>query len=314
MRVALIANPQSGRKRGLKAAGVALETMRQGGWEPELRLSEAPGDAQRQARLAAEAGFDAVFVCGGDGSLSEAANGLAGTGTPLGVIPCGTGNDFARTVGISIDPARAAREALHGAPGPVDLLRVNDGALWALNVMGIGLDARVAARVNRRVRWVGGMAAYLMALAAELVDYRLTPVRVCVDGQEWEGRVLLLAVANAASYGAGIRISPLSRIDDGRLEVVAVGYVPRISVLPNLLRVVKGSHLSLPAILHWSGDRVSIETPQPTPLLADGDLKGETPFTAQVAPGTLQFWLPPGFQASAHEAPIQKPPEEGAQR
>ncbi len=188
MRVALIANPRSGRRRGLKAAEIALRILRQGGWAPELRLSEAPGDAARQAHLAAEAGCEAVFVCGGDGSLSEAANGLAGTNIPLGVIPAGTGNDFARTAGISIDPRRAARQVLAGTPRPIDLLDVNHGALWSINVMGIGLDARVAARTNRRVRWVSGMPAYLMALAAELVDYRLTPVRIRVGGRSAPAR------------------------------------------------------------------------------------------------------------------------------
>ncbi|NSW56766.1 MAG: diacylglycerol kinase family lipid kinase [Armatimonadetes bacterium] len=310
MRVALIANPRSGRRRGLKAAEIALRILRQGGWAPELRLSEAPGDAARQAHLAAEAGCEAVFVCGGDGSLSEAANGLAGTNIPLGVIPAGTGNDFARTAGISIDPRRAARQVLAGTPRPIDLLDVNHGALWSINVMGIGLDARVAARTNRRVRWVSGMPAYLMALAAELVDYRLTPVRIRVDGQEWEGEVLLLAVANAISYGAGIPISPRSRIDDGRLEVVAVGHVPRITVVPNLLRVMGGKHLSHPSVKHWSGIEVSVETPEPTPLLSDGDLKGETPFSARVAHGVLRFWLPEGFQASCTQAPDRQSSEE----
>ena len=309
MRVALIANPQSGLKRGLKAADVALRVLRQGGWAPELRLSEAPGDAARQARLAAEAGCEAVFVCGGDGSLSEAANGLAGTGVPLGVIPAGTGNDFARTAGISIDPEQAAKQALNGSPRPVDLLDVNHGALWSINVMGIGLDARVAARTNRRVRWVGGMPAYLMALAAELMNYRLTPVRIRVDGRDWEGQVLLLAVANAISYGAGIPISPLSHIDDGRLEVVAVGHVPRITMVPALLQVMRGQHLSHPSILHWTGTEVSVDTPEPTPLLSDGDLKGETPFSARVARGILRFWLPEGFRASRTEAPEGQSPE-----
>lgn len=292
MRIALIANPKSGRNQGVIAAAQAQEVFRRAGWEVATKLTERPGDAERLARDAAQDGHDAVFACGGDGSLSEVVRGLLDTGVPAGVVPAGTGNDFARAIGLSRNPCEAAAQLVRGEPTRIDLLDVNGGAFWAVNIVGLGFDARVCERINRRPRLLGGVSAYLVAVAQELVSYRATEVRLRVDEEQWEGRALLIAIANATSYGAGMKISPASRIDDGLLDVVVVEHMSRGEFLRALPRVFKGSHLTHPAVGVWQGKEVEVQTPEPCPVMADGDVQCETPLHVRIAEGRAEVWMP----------------------
>ncbi len=292
MRVTLIANPTAGRSRSLRAATTARQALLAGGWETQIALTAAPGDAVRLARDAARGGCDAVFACGGDGTLSEVMTGLLDTGVPAGLIPAGTGNDFARTARVSLDPAGAARQALRGRPGPVDMLEINGGALWAINVLGVGFDVRVCQRINRRSRWLGGAPAYLIAVAQELWDLRPTALKLRVDGQEWQGEALLAALCNAQSYGAGMRIAPQADLHDGLMDVVAVTAVGRLQFLQAFPRVFRGTHLTHPAVRLWRGRQVELETAEPVAVNVDGDLRAQTPLQVSVSPGRGRLWLP----------------------
>jgi len=273
-------------------ADLAEEKLRAAGWEVTRRLTEGPGDAERLARQAAREGFDIVLACGGDGTLSQVLAGLLDTGIPAGMVPAGTGNDFARTIRLSRTPADAARQLLRGHATDIDLLNVNDGQLWSVNVLGLGFDAAVAERMNRRVRLAGGLLAYLIAVTQELMTYRPTDVRLTVDGEQWEGRALLLAVANARSYGAGMKIAPLAEIDDGLLDVVLVEHMGRVEFLRSFPRVLRGTHTDHPAVHVWQGEEVMIETGEPSPVLVDGDVRCETPLRVRVSHGRARFWMP----------------------
>lgn len=292
MRTLVIANPRSGRSRGLGAAEKAARVMSGGGWDVTVRATGSPGDGARLAQEAARQGYDAVFACGGDGTLSQVVAGLLDTGIPAGLIPAGTGNDFARTVGLSRDPAEAARQALGGHAQAVDLLEANGGAAWSLNVMGVGFDAAVAARMNRRLRLTGGAFAYITAVVQELTFHCATEVMLAVDGEVWQGLALLVAIANAQSYGGGMRIAPLASIDDALLDVVLVEAIGRLEFARSFPRVFRGAHLTHPAVRTWQGREVSLTTPQPCPVLIDGDLAGETPLTVRVSPRRALLWLP----------------------
>jgi len=292
MRIALITNPIAGRSSGLGAAATAEGEFRRAGWEVVRQVTEAPGDAVRLACQAVEQGFDAVFACGGDGTLSQVLTGLLDTGIPGGIIPAGTGNDFARTIGLSGDPATAARQLIGGHAGHVDLLEINDGVLCAVNVVGVGFDAAVAARINRRSRLTGGLLAYLTGVAQELWRYRPIELRLDVDGECWEGRALLLAVANARSYGAGMKIAPDAAIDDGLLDVVLVQHMGRIRFVRSFPRVLRGTHVDLPTVRTWQAREVAIHTPEPSPMLVDGDVQCETPVRIRVSEARAKLWMP----------------------
>ena len=293
MRVALIINPVAGRNRGIAAALNAEAEFRKAGWDVTVVLTERPGDAVRLARSSADQGYDAVLACGGDGTLSQVLAGLLDTGIPAGIIPAGTGNDFARTIGLSRKPAAAAAQLIRGRVADVDLMQVNDGALWSINITGAGFDARVTVRMNRGPRRINGLPAYLAAVMREFIEYRPTQMRLRVDRERWEGAALLVAVANARSYGAGMIVAPMAQIDDGLLDVVLIEHVGRIDFLRTFPRVFRGTHVSHPAVRIWKGKEVSIETPAgPCPVLVDGDVQCETPIQVRVSEGRAKLLLP----------------------
>lgn len=293
MRVALIANPVSGRREGLRCAERALEVFTSAGWTVDLQPTFAPGHATELAREAAASGVDLVVIAGGDGTLSQAATGLSGTGVPLGALPGGTGNDFARALGLPLDARQAAHALLEGRPVEVDLLQLDGGPRRALNLLGTGFDARVCDRINRRSRRLGGSAAYFVALAQELWQYSATHMRITVDDECWEGDALLVAVANGVSYGAGMKIAPNARVDDGLLDVVLVQYIPRLEFIRTFPKVLKGTHITHPAIRCWRGVHAELHTQRPGPVIVDGDLTAETPLQVDIAPDRCLVWAPP---------------------
>lgn len=291
MRVSLIANPKAGRGRALRAAQTAAALLREAGWEVTLAPTAGPGDATNLAR-AAEA-HDLVVACGGDGTLSEVISGALPGDVPVGLIPSGTGNDFARAVGLSHDPAEAARQLLAGAPRRVDLMVLDAPAARAVNIIGIGFDAAVATRMNRQSRAGGGCIPYLSAVMAELVHLRPVKLRLRVDEETWEGEALLVAIANAQSYGGGMRVAPDARIDDGLLDIVIVEPLGRLDFLRTLPKVFKGTHLQHPAVSCRRGREIVVESDEPVPALVDGDVRAQTPLQVTVAPGAVKLWLPP---------------------
>jgi len=292
MHILLLTNPVAGHRSRRATPEALAAAFIAGGWQVTSRATTGPGSARTLARNAAEEGFDAVFAGAGDGTLSDVVQGLLGTGVPAGIVPMGTGNDFARTIGLSLDPMGAIAEHLAGAPAPVDLLEVDDGREWAINVMGVGFDANVARRVNVRSRVTGGLLAYLSCVCAELVSYRPVGVELTIDGAGWSGDALLVAIANARSYGAGMMIAPHAEVDDGLLDLVVVEHMSRSNFLVNFPRVMRGTHLSHPAVHTWRGREVRVETDEPSPVLIDGDLKGETPVQVRIAPGRAILWMP----------------------
>ncbi len=176
--------------------------------------------------------------------------------------------------------------------------RAGDAERLAREATGGGFDARVAARTNRRRRLTGGLLGYLTAVAAELVHHRPTQVRITVDDGDWEGPALLVAAANGRSYGAGMMIAPDARVDDGLMDVVLVRHMGRARFARCFPRVMRGTHLVLPEVTAWQARELTVETLEPSPLLIDGDVQGETPTTIRVAPGRALMWMP-GAERSA---------------
>lgn len=290
MKVGLIANPQAGRRTGLSIAESVARLLQQGGWDVDLQPTATPGHGEELAREAAGAGCDLVVGVGGDGTLSELLNGLLGTGVPCGLVPCGTGNDFARFVGINENVAEAAEQLLNGQAVAVDLGRLSNPHRHFINTVGVGFDAAVAERINRRKRISRGLMAYLPAVVAEVAGNSFLPARVEVDGRSFEDEWLLIAVANGNAYGAGFRIAPKAACDDGLLDVILVQRMGRLEVLRSLRLVLRGEHEGHPKVKMLRARKVKIETDQPAPALVDGDVTAQTPLEIEVAPGAGLLW------------------------
>ncbi|MDF6061520.1 diacylglycerol kinase [Streptomyces sp. NPDC049952] len=292
--ITLFVNPTAGSGRGARAAQPAASALRDAGFSVRTVLGEDADDALRRAREAVAGGTGALITVGGDGMMSLALQAVAGTATPLGAVAVGTGNDFARALGLPIrDPAAAGRlaaEALKaGTVRSIDLGRV--GERWFGSVLASGFDSRVNDRGNR-MRWIGGRFKYDLAILAELAAFRPVPYRLRLDdGPVTEVEATLIAVGNGTTYGGGMRICADAVMDDGLLDVTVVGDCSRTTLLKVFPKVYRGTHLGHPAVTVHRVSSISLEAAGVT-AYADGEPLGPLPLDATCVPGAVRVLAP----------------------
>ncbi|MBC9715489.1 diacylglycerol kinase [Streptomyces sp. TRM66268-LWL] len=288
--ITLFVNPTAGRGRGAHAAQPAARAFRDAGFSVRTVVGEDAEDALRRAREAVRGGTGALVAVGGDGMINLALQAIAGTDTPLGIVAVGTGNDFARTLGLPIrDPeasGRLAARALKGATSrAVDLGRIGDRLFGT--VLACGFDSRVNDRGNR-MRLPGGRFKYDLAMLAELAAFKPFPFRIRLDdGPVQEVDATLIAVGNGSSYGGGMRICPGAAVDDGLFDVTVVGDCSRATLLRVFPRVYKGTHVDHPKVTVHRTAKITVEAAGITGY-ADGEPLGPLPLTAECVPGAVR--------------------------
>ncbi len=295
----VIVNPAAGRGKVGRLSGAILKAARDKG--AKAFLTEGPGHASALAQ-AAPPGARVVAV-GGDGTVHEVLRGLAGTDKTLGVVPIGSGNDFARMLGLRGLPWPLALEhALFAPEEAVDLGWVNGEPFGAS--LGLGFDALVAKKALSAPPFLRGMPRYLYALFAVLKDLRLPEGRVLLDGEEvYAGPLLLLAAMNGPAYGGGIPIAPMADPQDGRLSVILAGRFSRLGVVLILPRLLLGRHLGHKEVRAFSGRVLEAHFTAPVPAHADGELLGEAEgYRAEIHPLALKVV---GRRAAAKEPKAQ---------
>ncbi|MBS1583318.1 MAG: diacylglycerol kinase family lipid kinase [Bacteroidetes bacterium] len=218
MKATLILNPKSGKRRAMTVRDTARSLAQELGIDLTEHVIAAAGDGTRMARAAVEAGHARVISVGGDGTLNAVAAGLVGTPVPLGIVAMGSGNGYARSLGLPMKPEAALRTALTGGPRPMDVCYLNDRLF--LGTAGIGFDARVAHEFDRGAG--RGMWNYARIILKEILGAK--PMRVVVKaGHETrEEHVLMMVFCNTREFGNGAVISPGSAPDDGTAELQLV--------------------------------------------------------------------------------------------
>ncbi|WP_345450408.1 diacylglycerol kinase family protein [Deinococcus aluminii] len=277
---AVVLNPTAGRGLARREWPRLEAELRARGLPFDL-ISE-PSGAGALARVQALPPEVAVLAVGGDGTVGALLPALVGTGRPLGIVPLGSGNDFAGMLGLRAGDFASALDRLTFAPRQVDALRATilagDGAGTShllLNGLGMGFDAQVTALMLRAPARLSGFGRYAWAALAALRDLTLTPVTVEVDGRvRYAGPSCLVAVMNGTRYGGGFRISPASDARDGLLNALASGPVTRAQLLALMGRVLPGRHLGHPRVHHAAGHAATVTWARPTYLHLDGDLAG----------------------------------------
>jgi YegS/Rv2252/BmrU family lipid kinase len=222
MKAAIIINPFSGKRHAPAVRRLAERMAGNLGVTLSVKTIEGPGHGSELAREAVRDGADRVLCAGGDGSLNAVAAGLLGTNVPLGIVPMGSGNGYARSLRLPQRPEKALRLALTGAPRPMDVGYLN--CRHFLGTAGIGFDARVAERFDRiKGR---GMLGYLRIILQEIARVRTFHARITTGSQSTAADLLMLVFCNTPEFGNGARISPLSRPDDGTAELLLVSKPP----------------------------------------------------------------------------------------
>lgn len=294
MNIAVVVNPaaRSGVQR--HAATRAAQRLRELGHTVTLLSGGSAEESSTLIRTAVELGTDALVVAGGDGTINLALQHLAGTGIPLGIVPAGTGNDFAAHLGIpGLEPAAAAEVIAAGRTRTIDLARVTEvdgGARLYATVLASGFDSYVNDRANR-MWWPRGEMRYNIAILVEFLVLRSSSYAIEVDERRVEGPFVMASVGNTRTYGGGIPICPDADETDGLLDVTIVRPAGRLRLLSLLPTVYKGTHTTRPEVETFRGRSVRLDARGIT-AYADGDPIGSLPLTVDVLPATLSVLVP----------------------
>jgi diacylglycerol kinase (ATP) len=305
----LVVNPRAGAGRAEKLIPDLRHSLEEGGAKFELEQTRAQGDATRIIRDALRGGMAGIAVVGGDGTLNEAVNGFFDEdGTPiapkawLGPLPCGTGGDFRRTLGISNRVEAMVTRMLWSKPRPIDIgwLRCHgvDGEPKQrafINISSFGISGLVVDLVNEAPKWLGARPSFIFGLVRGLRRYENQHVMLAIgDAEPRESDVLAIVVANGRFFGGGMMIAPDAVIDDGVFEVVSLEFRVADRTVREIVDIVaslySGEHVSKPGVSVTRAKRVSAEPAVPGARVfidLDGESPGVLPASWEIRPGAL---------------------------
>lgn len=289
--IAFLNNPSAGRGRKGEEQRAAVARLRDRGLVVrELQgrdVAESLALARSCVAEAQQGGLEGLVVCGGDGIVHLALQAVAGTQVPLGLIPCGTGNDVARYFDLPRkDPVAAADRIVAGRTREVDLARGNGG--WFLTVLAAGFDAVVSERANQ-MRWPRGQMRYNLATVAELRTFRPLRYVLELDERTLELDAMLVAIGNGPSFGGGLRITEGALLDDGLLDVVVIRPIGKLELVRTYPKLFKGTHVHHPAYERHLVRKVTVASPGIV-AYADGERYAPLPLTVECVPRALRMW------------------------
>jgi len=264
----LIVNPTAGHGRAAKLLAQIENQLA----DMELVQTEYSGHATLLAQRAAQSGkYEAVLAMGGDGTVAEAAMGLLDSGTPLGILPAGTGNDAARGYGIPDRLEEALRLVQSGVARPVDSIRIGNESF--LNIISVGFDAQVVKNVKRYKRL--GSMSYAVSVYQTVMQYRSMPMKLTLDEETLQGEYYLAAVGCGSHYGGNMKVLPHADPTDGWLDICLIDPVARLTTMRLLPKFIKGEHGQLDFVHFKRARHVIIEAAENAPAFeynADGDM------------------------------------------
>ena len=292
-RLGLIINPTSGKGNGLLHGNKALDALRAAGAN-FVDLSAKTYDlAFASGRSAIDEGrIDALVVAGGDGMVHLGVNLCAGTDVTLGIIPCGTGNDAARTLGLPVFDGEAAAKVVLGEKSDrfdLGLGKSDERTFHFFGSLSAGFDAVVASRANKW-KWPKGPSRYVLAMLRELATFKPLHYSAVVDGVERQIEAMLCAVANSRSFGGGMLIAPEASVQDGELDLFIVHPLSRPAFLKMFPKVYTGEHITHPAVEIVRTRIVTLDAGN-IPTYADGEYVGKRPLQIEIAPNAVKMFV-----------------------
>lgn len=292
--IVVVANPSSGGGKGRRLLPGASAALRALGREYREVITEDAAHPERAAREAADEGADVVVAIGGDGHVGACANGVLGSETALAIVPAGAGNDFARAIGLDHKRPLSNLTLLDRSPSRrVDAVRA-EGPGWSRSYVcigGTGFDSEANDVANRITR-VRGTARYVLAVLKTLARFQPEDFVIRMDGDEYRLRAMMIAVANAPSYGGGMKVCPDASVDDGLADVCVVGAMSKLRFLATFPKVFTGRHVTHPAVTMLRGAKVEIDASRKFAVYGDGEPFGPLPATFTTVPGALKVVAP----------------------
>jgi YegS/Rv2252/BmrU family lipid kinase len=287
-RYVLLVNPSSGSGRAAKLLPQVEGELRGRNAVFRTVLTRSLGHGIEEALAAAEGG-EVPVVMSGDGLIGAIGGALADSTAPLGIIPGGRGNDFARVMDIPIGISEAVSVLLAGNEREIDVGEVNGRRFLCIASTGFDSDANRRANETRVVR---GNLVYAYAAFRTLATWRPADFTVTIDGEPHEHRGYSVAVANSKAFGGGMLIAPDAVLDDGLFDVVLTGEESKLSFVRNLPKVFKGTHVELDVITVWRGAEVEISASRPFEIYADGEHIADLPAKLRLLRRALRIIAP----------------------
>ncbi|MDB4936905.1 MAG: dagK [Labilithrix sp.] len=294
VKVRIIANPVSGGDHASEVLVGLNERLRPALHDVDIVLTIAEGDATRAAAQAARDGYDHVYVAGGDGTLNEVINGVASIPGALsrvtfGLLPLGTGNDFAHALGVPEDLAGAIDVLAAGRVAEVDLGRLDDRCF--VNVSAGGFVAEVSDAVDPKLKSLAGKLAYVIGGAGALLDHEPVELEIAIDdGAPRAVRTSLFAICNSRLVGGGRLIAPYALIDDGILDVCIVHAMKTLELVGLLTEVARAVHIEDPRVEYFRARSVALRAARPFKVNTDGEVLETTSCRYDVLPRAARFF------------------------
>ena len=290
-RYCLIANRTSGSGSAGAYIDRAREALEKRGVDFEIRETQYPGHATELGKAAVEEGFDVIVAVGGDGTLRETAMSVVHTDRVLGLLPCGTGNDYARPLGIPTELEPALDILLSGQNKVVDAGMANDQIFF--NIAGFGFDVDVLDYTEDfKPKCKKGETAYRLGLLKALFGLKLRKTTLTFPDETMEKNVLMAAAGIGTHFGGGMNVLPESDMSDGLLDVCIAHDVTRLKLLKLFPRFNKGKHIGMPVITYKKTTEVTVVCDPVSRIEVDGERMDGTPVTFRVLPGALTVRAP----------------------
>ncbi|MDE7405901.1 MAG: diacylglycerol kinase family lipid kinase [Clostridiales bacterium] len=276
----IIANKCSGKGNGEKCLNAVTKYLDEHSVPYSVHLTERTGHGKQLAEELSANGSEVIVALGGDGTFHEVLNGIDFEKSRLGFIPAGRGNDFANgTAAVHLDPIKAIEDIVRGEPKDLDYIQVGDKR--CINVGGTGLDVEVLLKTAKSKNKL----TYIASLFRCLLHFKPYQVQAEVNGETKDYKCIMLGVCNGTQFGGGIKLSPVSKADDGKMDVIIMTKpkVPTIFVMP---KFVKGKHMKMKCTHHFVCDSIKVTTTAPIEL--DGEIYYDLDFDARIVKGGLK--------------------------
>ncbi len=291
MKAIIIHNLHAGHYGRGEQIALAASRLNAAGWEAEIASPENGAEFEQILRKATADGLDVAVVAGGDGSLNIAIQVLAGGPTALGVIPTGTGNVWAKEVGIPLDVRGATDVLLRGWTAVTDLGVAN--GRYFLSIAGVGFDASITRTIKTASKRKLGMTAYVIAAVVEALKLRGEDATLIVDGHATRERILMVAASNTRLYGGVLRMAPEAFLDDGLLDISVFRGRGLRATARHAIKTLLGIHRGDPDVEVFQTSHLRVESRLDLPVQLDGDYFGSTPLEIRVVPSALRVIVPP---------------------
>ena len=268
MKTLIIMNPTAGRGRTAKILPKIEQMLSSAGIEFDVEWTKEPTHGTEITKAAVN-DYDFITAFGGDGTVNEVVNGLAGSETPLGVLPIGTGNDLARSCGIPLTPEKAVDALINGTPRKIDLGTFN--GRYFSNVVGIGFDG-YSSKESRKITKLRGTLVYIWVVLKTLKKYSSIEMSIELDNDSIQGPTYLISVGNGWSVGGGMQLCPQAIIDDGEFSICHISEVKPMKVVRNFLKLFNGKIDDMEEVTMYKSKTMRITSDEHLPIHYDGEI------------------------------------------